>query len=386
MSGKNFAIFSAQYPPHMGGVEVFTQNLARELSARGNHVTVVANDTEGVGAGKTDEDGVEVFRMPCWPLMNGRMPLPKHGRATRALRRELFSRKWDGVLVNTRFYLHSLLGMKLAMNSRLVPVVLDHGSAHLSVTSPVVDAAIHCYEHAITAYGKLQYAPDYYGISKMSSTWLEHFGITSSGEINNSIDADAYVGRASSRNFRAELGLENRFVIAFTGRLIPEKGIDAIIEASSDPRLQEREVVFLLAGDGPLMPKAKDAEGDYLHALGRLDSTDVASLLLQSDALCLPTRSEGFSTTLLEAAACGCPAIMTNVGGARELIPTGEYGTIIPDMSADSIIEAVAALTDNRALLERQGANCARWVRETCSWSTTADALEKAWRKADLRC
>ena len=72
MSGKNFAIFSAQYPPHMGGVEIFTQSLARELSAHGNHVTVVANDTEGVGAGKTDEDGVEVFRMPCWPLMNGR--------------------------------------------------------------------------------------------------------------------------------------------------------------------------------------------------------------------------------------------------------------------------------------------------------------------------
>ena len=369
----------------MGGVEVFTQSLARELSARGNHVTVVANDTEGVGAGKTDEDGVEVFRMPCWPLMNGRMPLPKHGSTTRALRRELFSRKWDGVLVNTRFYLHSLLGMKLAMNSGLVPVVLDHGSAHLSVTSPVVDAAIHCYEHAITAYGKLQYAPTYYGISKMSSTWLEHFSITSSGEINNSIDADAYVGRASSRDFRAELGLGNRFVIAFTGRLIPEKGVDAIIEASSNPRLQEREVVFLLAGDGPLMPKAKDAEGDHLHALGRLDSTDVASLLLQSDALCLPTRSEGFSTTLLEAAACGCPAIVTDVGGARELIPTDEFGTIIPDMSADSIAEAVATLADDRTLLEQQRVNCARWVRETCSWSATADALEKAWGTADLR-
>lgn len=53
-------------------------------------------------------------------------------------------------------------------SAMLVPVVLDHGSAHLSVTSPVVDAAIHCYERAITAYGKLQYAPAYYGISKMS--------------------------------------------------------------------------------------------------------------------------------------------------------------------------------------------------------------------------
>lgn len=120
------------------------------------------------------------------------------------------------------------------------------------------------------------------------------------------------------------------------------------------------------------MSKVKDAEGNHLHALGRLDSSDTASLLLQSDALCLSTRSEGFSTTLLEAAACGCPAIVADVGGARELIPTGEYGTVIPDMLADSIDEAVAALADNRALLERQGANCARLVRKTCSQSATA--------------
>lgn len=133
------------------------------------------------------------------------------------------------------------------------------------------------------------------------------------------------------------------------------------------------------------MPKVKDAEGNHLHALERLDSFDVTSLLLQSDALCLPTRSEGFSTTLLEAAACGCPAAVTDVGGARELIPTDEYGTVIPDMLADSIVEAVAALADNRALSERQTANCVRWVRETCSWSTTANALEEACRKANLR-
>ena len=76
---------------------------------------------------------------------------------------------------------------------------------------------------------------------------------------------------------------------------------------------------------------------------------------------------------------------MTDVGGARELIPTGEYGTIIPDMSADSIAEAAATLADNRTVLEQQRVNCAGWVRETCSWSATADALEKAWSTAALR-
>lgn len=48
----------------MGGVKIFTHNLAPVLSASGNHVAVVANDTEGIGAGKTIEDGIEVFRLP----------------------------------------------------------------------------------------------------------------------------------------------------------------------------------------------------------------------------------------------------------------------------------------------------------------------------------
>ena len=370
------AIFSAQYPPHMGGIENFTQNLARALGNRGHAVTVVTNDTNSIGAGWACEDGFDVLRLPCVPLVDGRLPLPKPSAVRRELLKELSAREFDGVLVNARFYPHSLLGMKIARARGLAPLVLDHGSAYLSFSNPLLDPCVRIYEHVMTALGK-RYKPRYFGISHKSVEWLRTFGIETEGVISNSIDAAEFRECASRRDFRAELELDkDDFLVAFVGRLIPEKGISAIIEASRTSELSNRHVVFALAGDGPLADEVKAAEGPNLCWMGRLGKDDVSALLQQSDALCLPSRSEGFSTTLLEAGACGCPAVVTDIGGARELIPDEHYGTIIKSMAASSIIAAIVHLADDPLLLMEQRRDCQSLVEKNYSWNSTAESVE----------
>lgn len=370
------AIISAQYPPHMGGIENFTQNLARALGNRGHAVTVVTNDTNSIGAGWTCEDGFDVLRLPCVPLVDGRLPLPKPSAVRRELLKELDAREFDGVLVNARFYPHSLLGMKTARARGLAPLVLDHGSAYLSFSNPLLDPCVQIYEHVMTALGK-RYKPRYFGISHKSVEWLRTFGIEAEGVISNSIDAAEFRECASRRDFRAELELDkDDFLVAFVGRLIPEKGISAIIEASRTSELSNRHVVFVLAGDGPLADEVKAAEGPNLCWMGRLGKDDVSALLQQSDALCLPSRSEGFSTTLLEAGACGCPAVVTDIGGARELIPDEHYGTIIKSMAASSIIAAIVHLADDPLLLMEQRRDYQSLVEKNYSWNSTAESVE----------
>lgn len=370
------AIFSAQYPPHMGGIENFTQNLARALGNRGHAVTVVTNDTNSIGAGWDREDNFDVLRLPCVPLVDGRLPLPKPSAVRRELLKELDAREFDGVLVNARFYPHSLLGMKIARARGLAPLVLDHGSAYLSFSNPLLDPCVRIYEHVMTALGK-RYKPRYFGISHKSVEWLRTFGIEAEGVISNSIDAAEFRECASRRDFRAELELDkDDFLVAFVGRLIPEKGISAIIEASRTSELSNRHVVFALAGDGPLADEVKAAEGPNLCWMGRLGKDDVSALLQQSDALCLPSRSEGFSTTLLEAGACGCPAVVTDIGGARELIPDEHYGTIIKSMAASSIIAAIVHLADNPLLLMEQRRDYQSLVEKNYSWNSTAESVE----------
>lgn len=370
------AIFSAQYPPHMGGIENFTQNLARALGNRGHAVTVVTNDTNSIGAGWACEDGFDVLRLPCVPLVDGRLPLPKPSTVRRELLKELSAREFDGVLVNARFYPHSLLGMKIARARGLAPLVLDHGSAYLSFSNPLLDPCVRIYEHVMTALGK-RYKPRYFGISHKSVEWLRTFGIEAEGVISNSIDAAEFRECASRRDFRAELELDkDDFLVAFVGRLIPEKGISSIIEASRNCELISRRVVFALAGDGPLADEVKAAEGPNLRWVGRLGKNDVSALLQQSDALCLPSRSEGFSTTLLEAGACGCPAVVTDIGGARELIPDEHYGTIIKSMATSSIIAAIVHLADDSLLLMEQRRDCQSLVEKNYPWNSTAESVE----------
>lgn len=377
----SYAIFSAQYPPHLGGIENFTSNLARALVDGGDSVVVVTNDTNSVGSGVTEEDGVKVLRFPCLPFVDGRLPIVKSCEETRELWKWLNQQKFDGVLINARFYPHSIAGMKFACKKGLKPVVLDHGSAYLSFSNAVLDPIVRAYERLITSWGK-RYGAAYYGISQRSAEWLSEFGISAEGVIPNAIDAEAYRGLSSGRDFRGELGLDaDRVIAAFVGRFIPEKGINSIIEASRSKELSKAGVTFVLAGDGPLSERVDRSQGESLRWVGRLGASDVSALLQQANLLCLPSRSEGFSMTLLEAAVCSCPAVATDVGVASELIPNEEFGTIIDSTDADDIARAVGRLASDRDLLTLQGENSCRRAELCFSWEATIGALRAASKK-----
>lgn len=377
-----YVIFSAQYPPHMGGIESFTRNMAYALTEKGARVIVVTNDTNSIGIDIETDCGVKVLRLSCFPFVDGRFPVAKHDEKNRNLWKWLESQDVDGVLINARFYLHSILGMKYARRKGLTPVVLDHGSAHLSFSSPYLDPFVRIYEHTITLRGK-RYKPAYYGVSEKSAEWLRHFGITAKGVIPNAIDAEKYRNMSSGRDFRNELGLgEDPVIVSYVGRFIPEKGIKSIIDTSKSYRLNELGVHFVLAGDGPMSSAVELAQGESLHWVGRLSASDVSALLQQSNLLCLPTRSEGFSTILLEAAACGCPAVVTDVGGARELIPSSDYGTIIKSMSAESVEMAVYQMASSRSVLNKQSKSIQELVELGHTWTNSADKLCFAFAKA----
>lgn len=374
---SRYVLFSALYPPHMGGIETFTYYLAHALVDRGDEVLVVTNDTNGLGAGITDEDGVSVLRLPCFPFFAGRFPVPRLNAISRKLWKHVECQQFDGVLVNARFYIHSLDGIRFAKNMGITPVVLDHGSAFLSFSNPVIDPLVRTYERLITALGK-RFHPDYYGVSSKSVEWLRSFGIAAKGVIPNSIDAESFRETSSGRDFRNELGLDaESFLVCFVGRLIPEKGIRAILEASRSRRLVDAGVVFVLAGDGALSKEVDDAQGESLRWVGRLSSSDISALFQQSDLLCLPTRSEGFATTLLEASSCGCPSVVTDVGGARELFPNEHFGTIIDSMDSSDVERAIFDLVKDPDRLAEQSRLCRRMVENESSWDTTASLVEK---------
>lgn len=374
--GKRLCLWSAHYPPHRGGVEQYTQNLAAALVERGHRVTVATTNLFDSPSIETESNGVEVVRLPSHRLLKGRLPIPRRNGEYRRLMDHLHGSTFDGVLVNTRFYPHSLEGMRFARRQGVRPAVLDHGSAYLTLGQPAIDAVIARYEHLVTAMGK-RHKPRYFGVSQASCRWLKTFGIQAEGVLSNSIDAGAYRALSSGRPFRDELGIsDDALLVAFVGRIAPEKGITNLVEAART--LQGSNIHFLAAGAGTLLePLRKEAPKNFA-LLGPLTPEDVSALLQQSDIFCLPTRSEGFCTALLEASAWGCTPVITHVGGTDELIPNEETGIVLKDAEPDTIAGAIRTLANDWPRERARGERLRSLVDSEYSWQSAAERVEAA--------
>lgn len=380
----------------MGGIESYTESLANQLSAAGD-TTIVATSRlqQDAPARETLANGVEVFRFPCHPLMKGRLPIASHNGEHKRMLQEVAAQKPDRVIVNARFYPHSLDGVRFA-NQLGVPVfVVDHGSAYLTLNNPVADMLIRRWEHAYTA--RLQKYPLHFAaVSEKSAAWLKTFGVTAEAIFPNAIDPNLLESASQTggehdcleplRVAKQEGGY--KLVVAFVGRYIPEKGIPSLLEAANS--LRENPILFAFAGSGAL-DSTISAQGGAANIvnLGRLPRAEVMSFLAASDVLCLPSRSEGFSTTLLETAAAGCMPISTDVGGAREigLVPdarsTGntitEHGILLKDSSARSIQEALLWALNHPAERLEKSQKLSKFAQVNNTWTQTAQAIDAAF-------
>lgn len=372
-----YLIVSAQYLPHTGGVETFTARLAEQLRAEGDDVRILTSAVEGEPERSVQPNGVEVLRVPTHQLMGGRLPMLVHGRRTSSMVRELRAQGADRVLVNTRFYDLSFVGVSLANKIGAPCVVLDHGSDYLTLNNGLADAAIRAFEHVQTR-ALMGRRPRFAGISDMSACWLERFGIHTSAVIPNAIDARAFRELSSGRDYRSELGLDpSQPIVAFVGRLMAEKG--ALPLAAAAELLAPEGVQVLMAGEGSDAHEIERLGYRSVHVLGKLDQPDLSALYAQSALFCLPTRSEGFCTALLEAGAWGVPAVIPRVGGTFEVLGDPfEFGVELSGRTAEQVAEGLrktlpmAQDDDVRARLRRH-------VEESCSWPKTAAALRAAF-------
>lgn len=161
------------------------------------------------------------------------------------------------------------------------------------------------------------------------------------------------------RKVRAELGLpDDAFVVAWVGQFIPRKQPQLAISAFS--RMATARPSFLLmVGDGPMRP-ALEAElppdlRPRVKLLGFRE--DVLPYLLASDVLLLTSCEESFGMVLVEAGACGKPAVATACGGPEEIVRDGVTGFLVPVGDALAIARRLTELANSWDLAEQLGRN-----------------------------
>lgn len=149
---------------------------------------------------------------------------------------------------------------------------------------------------------------------------------------------------------RATLGVPpHAYLVCCVGRLEPQKALDRVIDALASDGLRERDVVLVIAGEGPSR-RGLDARvarlglGGRVRLLGHRD--DVPRILAAADLFVLPSLFEGMPNALMEAMAQGLPCVATAVGGVEELLGESEAGLVVPRSDPALLAEAIRTLMD----------------------------------------
>ncbi len=138
------------------------------------------------------------------------------------------------------------------------------------------------------------------------------------------------------------------------------------------PRLR-----LVMLGGGPLLEAARERlaqAGAAAQAWLPGDRSDVAQLLPHFDIFALPSQAEGISNTLLEAMACGCAPVATDVGGNPELVEPGVNGLLVPPQDAPALAAALAGLVNEPGQRQRLAEASLARVRSQFSLSGMVDA------------
>jgi glycosyltransferase involved in cell wall biosynthesis len=213
--------------------------------------------------------------------------------------------------------------------------------------------------------------------------------------IYNGVDITRFSpGRFSSESkseLRSRLAIAaDRVVVGFAGRLVREKGIFELLEASRDLIKSGLNIQLLIVGgslssDHDANPAQFKARISELELQDRVTVTglvsDIAPYLAIMDVFCLPSYREGMPVSLLEAMASGLPCVATDIRGCREEIEDGISGLLIPREDSAALSKAIAVILRNSQISTDLGAAARKRVEENFEIGSVVEHQLKIYRR-----
>ncbi len=167
-------------------------------------------------------------------------------------------------------------------------------------------------------------------------------------------------------------------VVGTVGPLVPERGCEYFLRAAREILDRGRQVQFLVAGDGPQLPRlrqlARQLQLDH-HITFTQHFDDYRSMLAVLDVCVLSALQEGLSLNVLEAIACRKPVVATGAGPVCGIIKDGETGFLAPKKAPTAIAEKVLKLLDDEGLRRKIVDAAYEMVRQRYSIEASVQSL-----------
>ena len=377
------AHLTATFPPYPGGAGNTAFRFAREQAARGDRVEVFTAPAPGE---PPDPGAAVVHRIdPVFAIGNAPL-IPRLARIE----------GFDVVHVHYPF----IFGAELTLLGRLrarrrSQALLVHYKNRL-VGEGGRRAMFEAYEHTVAPL--LIRAADRVCVLSAdhaeSVPYLRRTGRRDRSklvEMPNGVDTELFSGDGDDGAIRRRLGIgSDAIVAAFVATLDRAhhfKRLDVAIDGLA--RLRDERVHIVVAGGGELLDgfRSRAAEAgvaERVHFLGAVPHLELPAVLRAADLFLLTTEPpESFGIVLIEAMACGLPAIATDYPGVRAVIDEGRNGLVVapgdPEAVAAALRELVEAGADGRRALGEAGRRkaLAEW-----SWPELVGRMNSAYLEA----
>ncbi len=190
------------------------------------------------------------------------------------------------------------------------------------------------------------------------------------------IDTGAFAPVAGEkRHLRACYGLDDAFTLLYTGRISRDKSLGLLAGVVRRLLAEGMAVNLIFVGDGPMLEelKAMFPGQPRVRFTGRVDPKDMPLLYSVADLFVFPSTMDTFGMSVLEAQACGLPALVTDAGGPQEIIEPGVTGWVAAAENAGAwhkaVLEAERLWRIERSSYVAAGRAARRRVKENFEWS-----------------
>ena len=338
--------------PQAGGAEVHCFEIFRRLVAAGDEVTLLASDFAGASPEEMVQ-GIRVRRVGSRFGYYARVPA-----AYRRLRREA---PLDVVVEDlNKFPFFARLWVREPV------VVLAHHlfgrTAFRQVAFPIAAATVAAEWLVPRLYRGLPVV----AVSPSTRDELARGGLrpTDVRVIPNGLDHTHYRPGPGPRAASP--------TVLVLGRVEPYKRVDLLVDAVA--ALPGVRLVVAGTGTGLDAVRARVAAcgvEDRVEVRGAVDEEEKVRLLQTAHVAASASEKEGWGLTVLEAAACGTPAVATDVPGLRDAVRDGETGLLVRPGDVPALAAALRRVLEDDALRERLGAAALRWAARF-TWDSAA--------------
>jgi glycosyltransferase involved in cell wall biosynthesis len=331
----------------VGGAETQLVRVAKRLKQRGWDARVVTLMSPRAYVDVLEQAGIPVDTLG---IRDKRPAVRPVWRLARIIR------EWKPVVVHSHMVHANLL---TRLTSLLAPVPVLVCSARsireggrlrdwlYRLTDPLCDLTTHVCEAGAQRYIRERMVPSH----KMRVVY-------------NGVDVEQFrPDRQRRERMRRYAQMDDRFVWLAVGRIEAPKDYPTLIRAFARVSHAAGDTLLWIVGDGPLRGQVET----LAHEMGVQQQVrfwgwqaDVAEIMNAADAFVMSSNREGLPNALIEAQACGLPAVVTDVGGNAEVVVHEETGFVVPPQNPDALADAMLRLMNLPAEMRQQMGALAR--------------------------